>query len=137
MNLNYFEEVTEKVLTEIGITPNEYDGLIIFILFASIAYSFLSWIIFKMKCKELSCQKVNKIFENSQGVALSVKKLEKLIGDLHIIDKTDHTHIKDNIDKVDGALSDVKSRVSELNGIMLVKDRYAGPSRRRIEHEDD
>jgi hypothetical protein len=56
---------------------------------------------------------------------------------LHIIDKTDHTHIKDNIDKVDGALSDVKSRVSELNGIMLVKDRYAGPSRRRIEHEDD
>ena len=137
MNLNYLEAVTEKILTELGISQNEYDGFIIFILIASVGYSIAYWIFFKIKCKELSCKKINKIFENSEKVSIAIDKLEKLLNDIHYIDISDHSHMKENIDKVDIALSDVKSKVSELNGIMLVRETRVSSSRRRIEHEDD
>jgi hypothetical protein len=137
MNLNYLEEVTEKILLEFGITPDEYDGLIIFLLSVAIAYSVGSWVYFRIRCRNISCENLSKIVKNSEKVRNNIAALEEILKDLHHIDSTDHSNIKDNIDKVDSALSDVKSKVSELNGIMLVRGTYSASSRRRIEHEDD
>ncbi len=137
MNLNYIEEVTEKVLREVGIGPHEYDAFIILMLASFFMYVFGTFIYLKLTCKYLSCEKMQKVFKNSEKVSRSIDRLEDAMLEIHHLDTSDHGHIKDSVNKVDSALSDVKSKVSELNGIMLVSSTYSSAGRRRIEHEDD
>jgi hypothetical protein len=137
MNLNYFEEVTEKVLLELGISQHEYDGFIILMLAMFFAVIIGSWVYLRLTCKYISCEKMQKVFRNSEKVAEAIDRLEKSVIEIHHIDTSDHGNIKDNIDKVDSAIGDVKSKVAELNGIMIVSSTYASTGRRRIEHEND
>ena len=137
MNLDHLEHTTEKILLEIGISRDEYAGFTILILGAIVVYAISSWLYIRISCRKINCDTISEMYNNSRKIAKAVDKIDDVIDVIYSKGSDDHESIKRNLDKVDGALSDVKGKISELNGIMLVNTTVTTGVRRRIEHEDN
>lgn len=137
MTIDYLEKVTEKVLLEVGITQDEYAGLIILMLSIATAYGIGYWFYIRLTCRKINCDKIAEIYTNSRKASSTILRLENEISRIKDIGKRDHENINISIDKVDSAIADLKNKVSELNGIVLISSTFTSGNRRRIEHEDN
>jgi len=137
MDLNYLEEATEKVLAELGITPDEYGGFIILLLVVFATYVVGTFLYYRFSCRGLTCEKIKKVTNSSEEVSNVVGELEKIVRDLHFIDKHAHDIIQENIGRVEEGIGSIRDKIAELNGIIYTRTTFGVSGRRRIDHEDE
>jgi len=128
----------ERVLVFFNIEHRNISIVTLIAMAATMSYIFIIVRGLKNSCKGLNCEKATRAIEKTTSIDTKLHDLENLVIELRSESFSAHSQLKNDLDRFDRCLDDLKQNSTELYGILVGSSgRNTEVNRRRIIHHDD
>ncbi len=133
MGLNEIEKIVENILESMGIATSEQVVLVIMILSSFWIFVAYYYLMGKIKCKKITCDKINNSITSTDSILEDVIILKNTLSKMREAGDGDHRALLQMADRLDSDVDKIRETVLQLNNILITGGNKT--ARRRIEYE--